>query len=624
MKNLLHTSFLILTFSLNAQLDSNQVVHFSDSMMRYGTSVPMIPGGILSIVSSDTIYHQSGYGYGNYQDKLPIDPEQTLFQLGSVGKVMTAISVLQQVENEGLELQRNVNDYLEGWSIANPYSRDLTLSHLLTHTAGLNDHVIGYLARNVKELTSLEVHLKKNMPSFFQPPGVNINYSNYSYALAGHLVEIASEKSFSDYVQSNILDRIGMSKSTYVLPDNYQERVEYARGYRWRETFEEIRSYPRHAIPAGSINATGADMATFMQALLARDSSLLSTVSFDYLLEQQFANDDHLTGYSLGMEIQDFNGHFAVAKGGQIPGFLSILILFPKNDLGIFLSLNTETDNFLELFFREFKRRFFSTPGNAGERLEADISEYIGHYGSLRTNHETIEELFMLYDGHFEFTRSSRGNLTAFHNGEWQEYLMTERDVFRNEDDPNQFAIFKRDTSGEISHLYRNVQVGGIQIPASYRRLGWFERPRFMNDEYPILLLIVPSYLLLVLGWIFIFFIRKKKPELLLKSKIPALYHAMALLFLLLFFWNIIGFFLPLLRDRADLFFDFDQSLLSMRYYNWTMAITAIGLVVLTFILWFRNEGNWAIRLYYSLYSLVALSYVLILHRWHFLHITYQ
>ncbi len=615
-------AFLVsIYFTSFGQLNPSAIAHFCDSMMNYGIHYPMIPGASVSVVSSDSIYLSKGYGYSDYEKKKSVT-NRTLFQLGSVGKVLTTIAALQQIEYGNLALHENVNNYLSDWKIHNPYDQVVTLSHLLTHTAGFNEHLIGYLAKSIDELDPLAIHLKNHMPSLFQEPGININYSNYGYALAGHLVELTSKLTFIDYIDQFIFDSLGMDNSTYFLPDNYREISDYARGYQWRETFEEVECFPRHALPAGSIISNSEDMALLMQALLGKNKSILSKSSYQKIFEQQFSNHPLLTGYTYGMEVQNLNGNYAIAKGGQVPGFLSLILLIPDDDIGIFVSLNTETDNFSELFFESFKDLFYPSPKiQLPKKLEVELSEYIGHYGNQRTNHESIEELFMLYEGQFRIYNSSNNSLQAYHNGKWHEYSMIKKDVFQNASEPSLFLVFERDKNGEIKNMYRNVQVGGIQVPSSYVRLGWFERPRFMNDEYPVLLLILLIYPLLSLIWLITYIIRKKNPRFLIKSKINWYYHAAALMFVGLFFWNIFGFFVPLLQSKEQLLFGLEPSLLSMRYVNVLMAITSVLLIILTIMLWFRKEGNSLIRVFYSLYSIISMSYIAMLYRWHFLNI---
>ncbi len=618
MKAFLFT-LLLFPFLLRAQLQPQEIVHFTDSMMNYGVSEQMIPGSMVTVVSSEQVYLSRGYGLANQATEVPVTAEETLFQLGSVGKVFTAIAALQQVERGKLDLYRDVNTYLFGWKIDNPYD-SLTLFHLLTHTGGFNESFTGYMARSESEILPLSIHLPQNMPTLFQSPGTNINYSNYGYALAGHLVELSSEMPFDQYVRENILEELGMNRTTYHLPDHYQELSDYARGYQSRENFEELRSYPRHALPAGSLLANAGDMGRFIQHLLRKDTALLSTASYNQLFTQQFTNDPHLTGYTLGMEVQSQTEIHIFAKGGQVPGFLSLLLLIPEKDLGIFMSFNTETDNFLELFMSEFKSRFL--PGTKEPLMDAisgDVSEYAGHYGNLRTSFDSFEGFFLLFQGHFQLQKTADNTLRAYHNGGWQSYQQVKENVFQHMSEVDQFITFQRNEKGKISNMYRSMSVGGIQIPSSYYKLSWWDRPRFLNDEYPIALLVILLYLLFPPVWLITFFKRKRNPDFLSRTKIPSFYHATAMIYIGLFFWNILAFFVPLLKAREAILFGLSDSLLSIRYFNGAMAFVSVLLILLSMRLLYKKEGNIWIRAYYTLYSLVAFSYVLILHRWHFL-----
>ena len=357
----------------------------------------MIPGAVMGLATSDSVVLLKGYGYSDWGKKLTVDPDRTLFQIGSVGKLMTSIAVLQQLEAGRISLQDDVNQYLKDWQIRNPFTQPVTPFHLLTHSAGFNDQFIGYMARSKDQVQSLGEHLPKAMPSVFQEPGTAINYSNYSYALAGHILERVTGKSFEEQISISIFEPLGMLNSTYHLPDNYLEVEKYANGYQSRDTFIEKKMYPRHAKPAGSVLSTGKDMTTFAQHLLRRDTSLLTDVGYDLLFSQQFTNHPKLTGYSLGMEVQNFGGTLALAKGGQVTGFLSVIILFPSLDLALFISTNTQTDNHLDQFFEGLKKEFFPSRNAVPVQIDFDPSAYTGVYASERCNHETIEEMFALF-----------------------------------------------------------------------------------------------------------------------------------------------------------------------------------------------------------------------------------
>lgn len=227
------------------QPSNRNIKRFRDSLINRSIHEKLVPGVGLVISKNDTT-HLKTYGLANLERKIPVN-DSTLFQLGSVGKLFTVIAVLQQVEKGTLDLHKNVNDYMHEFKIENPYARPLTLQDLLTHTAGLDNRIIGYLARRESEVEPLGVHLKKSMPPLFQEPWKEINYSNYGYAFAGHLVELASGESFKDYVRQHILLPLEMTQTTYSLPDNYKQLDQYALGYRLRDSFEEVKCFPRHA-----------------------------------------------------------------------------------------------------------------------------------------------------------------------------------------------------------------------------------------------------------------------------------------------------------------------------------------------------------------------------------------
>ena len=623
MKGILFITTLLLfsNIQLRAQIDIQALIQYCDSSMNAGIEYPMIPGAVMGLGNSDSIFLLKGYGHGDYEKKTVVDPYQTLFQLGSVGKIMTSIAFLQQVDAGKIALDDDINAYLDGWKLDNPFDQFVTPFHLLTHTAGFNDQFIGYMAPANAEVETLGEHLPKRMPGVFKSPGTEINYSNYGYALAGHLVERLGGETFENYVQSRIFEPLKMTSASYYLPDDYLEQTQYANGYLWRETFVETKMFPRHAKPAGSVVSTGIDMIRLGQALLRRDSLLLSQASYDLLLKQQFSNHPRLTGYTLGLEVQNLNGYRALAKGGQVTGFLSVLMLFPKDDVVLILSTNTETDNHFEQFFRGLMDRFFPAQTSNDFSLDYDPDEYIGHYTNERVNHETLEEFFGLFMGHFEIFETDSGKISTYHNGGWHTYNYLGEDVFQDIEIPDLYLVFKRNEAGKVDALYRSVNVGGVQIPASYRKLGFFERPRFLNDEYPYALTFMATYLLLPLFWLARRFIPRKQPTFLQSQKVNFYYHAVAFLFLALFIWNIMGFFVPLIKLGEQIALGLPTALLNMKYVNWVMGLCSVVLLLLSLQLWIQRKGSIWFKIYYSIFSLISFSYILILYRWHFFSI---
>src|SRR5262249_47136604 len=97
-----------------------------------------IAGAVVSVVKDGQVLFQKGYGYADVEEKKPVVPDQTLFRPGSISKLFTATAVMQLVEQGKLDLDRNVNEYLD-FAIPKTYQDPVTLRQLLTHTGGFEE-----------------------------------------------------------------------------------------------------------------------------------------------------------------------------------------------------------------------------------------------------------------------------------------------------------------------------------------------------------------------------------------------------------------------------------------------------------------------------------------------------
>lgn len=611
-------TFLVALQGAVAQNDFSVMVTKCDSIFQHGLNEKMIPGGTVVLVRGDST-HVRSYGLRDVERNLSADTT-TLFQLGSVGKLFTVIAVLQQVEAGKLDLHADVNRHLDGFSLPSPW-RPITLMDLLTHTAGLNDRIIGYMARSEKEVQPLGDHLKDYMPKPFQPPGLEINYSNYSYALAGHLVERASGLPFTDYVQKNIFDRLEMRHTTYQLPDNYLLVDAYAHGYRTREAFEPVTSYPRHATPAGSALSCASDMRKLLAEFLNPTDKILSPESFGFLTQQQFTNHPLLMGYTLGMEEQNLNGVRGLAKGGAVPGFLSELVIFPDRQLGLFISTNTQTDNFLELFRSELFPRLLGTAASTGLRnpIPLDVKEFAGVYRSERYNHSSVEDLLALYQGKLELRVSDQGDLVAHQNGDGRHYRPVDSLVFQNQSAPEQYLVFRRDAAGKISRLYTNINLAGFYLPVSLTPVAWYDDPVMINEYYFVIPLLIFTFLFIPLfrGWVLLW--RRKRPDYWVGKLAPNGNFLLGLLTAIFFLVHFIWGFMFLARNINDFYFGVPAIFQSVQEVTFLLPMVVVFLVLSTAKLWAKKRGILAFRIYYSLFCLSAIIHLAFLYRWHFI-----
>lgn len=618
MRNLLLIFLLGSAGIANAQASFSRIEYLCDSLAEAGLRDKMIPGLTLAVIQPDSMFVKS-YGVSQVETGRLVDTT-TLFQLGSVGKLFTVIAVLQQVEAGKLDLNADVNTYLTNFSIHSP-GRPVTLFDLLTHTAGFNDRVIGYLARTESEVTPLGDHLKSFMPGSFQPPGTDINYSNYSYALAGHLVEQVTGTRFADYVREHIFLPLGMTRSTYALPDNYTTLEAYASGYRTRDTFEPVRCYPRHAMPAGSALSSSGDMARLLRELMFPSGKILRDSTFQYLRSRQFADHPQLMGYTLGLEEQHHFGARGIGKGGAFTGFLSELVIFPDQQFGLFVSTNTQTDNFLEIFHRTLMKAVLpprTTVPPIYLTLPA-VRDFTGTYRSERYHHESVEDLLALYQGKLELHLGADDDLTTYQNGEWQHYRPVDSLLFQNTRVPEQYLAFTRDGGGKITRLHTNINLAGFYVPASLTPVAWYDDPVMINEYYFLVLVVILTFAIIPFYRIWVLLRRRREPSYKSGVLVPNGYVFMALAVLVLYLFHFFGGFMYLARNVNDFYFGVPDTFRRTQQMTWLLPFVVFGLALATVRMWLRRPGTFIFRIYYALICLCAIIHLLFLYRWHFI-----
>src|SRR5881409_3574079 len=175
-----------------------------------------IAGAVVSVVKDGQVLFQKGYGYADVEAERPVLPDQTLFRPGSISKLFTATAVMQLVEQGKLDLDRDVNDYLD-FKIPEAYGKPITLKNLLTHTPGFEEQIKD-LFTDRPEPPPLEQYMKTHIPGRIFSPGTIPAYSNYGATLAGYIVERVSGQPFDNYIENHIFNPLGMKHSTFRQP----------------------------------------------------------------------------------------------------------------------------------------------------------------------------------------------------------------------------------------------------------------------------------------------------------------------------------------------------------------------------------------------------------------------
>ena len=379
-----------------------------DGMMPTALRIAGVPGAVVVLVKDGKPLLQKGYGYADIAKSVPVDPAATLFRPGSISKLFTWTAVMQLVEQGKLDLDADLNRYLD-FKVPARNGKPLTLRHVMTHTTGLEEAGRALIVYDAPTPDTGKV-LKDYIPPYLYEPGTTAGYSNWATSLAGYIVQRISGEAFDDYIEQHIFGPLAMRQSTFRQPLPARLANQMSRGY--PSTDEEPKGFEVvNMPPAGSLSATGADMGRFMLAYLGQgelDGKRILRAETVALMQTTITRAmPDLNGIGLGFYQQDMNGHRAVGHGGDTNMFHSDLILLPDDGLGLYVSVNSpgrhDQGKWLrEHLYREFADRYLPdtrTPAGPGVDLataEAHAAMLAGTYRTTRREDSTFLSLLQL------------------------------------------------------------------------------------------------------------------------------------------------------------------------------------------------------------------------------------
>jgi len=357
-----------------------------------------IAGAVVLVVKDGAILFAKGYGYSDVEKKAPVTVDATLFRPGSVSKLFTWTAVMQLVEQGKLDLDRDINEYLD-FKIAAKFGKPITLRNIMTHTPGFEEQIKDLITEDAAPSATLKQHLVTHIPERIFPPGTTPAYSNYGAALAGYIVERVSGRPFNDYVAENIFKPLEMAHSTFAQPLPAELKPLMSNGYRLgsgkAKPFEIIEE-----APAGALAATAADMSRFMIAHLQNgkleSAQILRSETATQMHSRQFGLSPALNGMCLGFYEETRNGKRIIGHGGDTGYFHSDLHLMMENGIGFFVSYNSAGKGDISprsaLWYHFLDRYFPYTPPKA-EKLasaDADAKNVAGRYLTTRRSESSF------------------------------------------------------------------------------------------------------------------------------------------------------------------------------------------------------------------------------------------
>ena len=329
--------------SAGTALTADDVDAWLDGFMPYALKTGDIAGAVVAIVKDGQILTARGYGYSDVAKRTPVDPKLTLFRPGSVSKLFTWTAVMQQVEQGKIDLDADINRYLD-FRIPPRDGKPVTMRQLMQHTAGFEEQAKDIMSGDRKATPTFDVLLKRWTPTRIFEAGTTPAYSNYGASLAGYIVQRVSGEPFDAYIERHIFQPLGMTHSSFrqPLPANLVPLM--SKGY----SVASNNPKPFEIVgpsPAGSLSSSGEDMARFMIAHLQNGSyqgnRILQPATAAMMHDSPATFLPPLNRMELGFFETNINGREVIAHLGDTDNFHSSLHLFLKDGVGFYVSFNS-------------------------------------------------------------------------------------------------------------------------------------------------------------------------------------------------------------------------------------------------------------------------------------------
>jgi len=375
------------------ELTAEDLSSFLDGLVPLQIQRADIAGAVVSVTKDGKLLFAKGYGYSDVAKKTPVNPETTLFRPGSISKTFTWTAVMQQVEQGKLDLDRDVNEYLD-FKVRPKFGKPITLRNIMTHTSGFEETVKDLFVGTKEELRPMGQYLQEHMPERVYPPGTTPSYSNYATTMAAYIVQRVSGEDIYDYFDHHFFQPLNMQHATFrqplppsLLPDMSNG---YVLGSGEPKHFEWVE-----VAPAGSASISGVDMTHWMIMHLQNgkygDVQILKPETATAMhARQQGPWPDSMNAMCLGFYEESQNGHRIIGHGGDTLSFHSDLHLLLNDNVGFFVSYNSPGRDDVSprgVLFDKFMERYFpsSTPAPAtAATAAADAQTAAGTYSVSR------------------------------------------------------------------------------------------------------------------------------------------------------------------------------------------------------------------------------------------------
>ncbi|ESQ75120.1 hypothetical protein ABAC402_10655 [Asticcacaulis sp. AC402] len=411
--------------SANTPISADDIETFTDSVVRALMQRDHVLGASVAVVQGNTPLLVKGYGYDRLSPARRVDPNTSMFRIGSVTKTFTWIVARQEIEAGRVGMDTPIVQYIPSDVFAeNNADKPLTLRHLMSHTGGFEDTSLGHLFElNENELSGPDGYFRRHTPGRVRPPGQYSSYSNFGVALAATaLSRTAKAQDVPSLMEARIFQPLGMDHTTlrepYVIgPGDVRnlptplspaltDALSY--GYIWDGATYRARAFDHAIAMSGAVggSTTARDMARLMSVMLADGQadgiSLYNADSARAFRTPILKMPEGYNGWASGLMVRTApSGFVTYGHSGSTLWFNSNLVIVPKMNLGIFITTNTQSgaalaEGFPNLLLDHLEGNLVRapltpTPNQAFAGNKRYYNAIRGHYVSTRRAYGGLE-----------------------------------------------------------------------------------------------------------------------------------------------------------------------------------------------------------------------------------------
>jgi CubicO group peptidase (beta-lactamase class C family) len=357
-----------------------------------------IPGVVSAVIDDQQVVWQEAFGLSDVENNTPATHE-TVYKVGSISKVFTAIEIMRMVEEGLVDLDSPITDYLPDFSIKNRFhdSEPITLRSILAHRSGLprNGNITSWFwDAEVDVLRDLTYSVRDSYAAY--PAGVRYKYSNFGYNVLGRLIEVKRDVPFAFYMKDALLDPIGMKDSTF-LSEYVADDRSIAAGYYWsKRKNNPYDQYDLIKLASSNLHATADDLIEFARFMFRGGEiggkRVIRKDTLDSMFEGQYSRPRDPQSNGLGWFLdREYLSELVAFHTGDNNGTKSLIGILPHKKLGLVLLGNSDRfeEPAIRLMFEAFalllEAKNGTAPSKKDEPEPLDVSRdvlerYTGKY----------------------------------------------------------------------------------------------------------------------------------------------------------------------------------------------------------------------------------------------------